>query len=185
MPLSCGWDGYAAFMSYETGTLTSSGSSGQGWRDASDETGHHQILVMRQTGNPWQRGSTVSRHACARGTMTGAGFVTSEQWTNGLRPVRSAGGRETMSADTDATRAAAEDAAVAPLDLLMTDAATGMLRRLNPGGSGLRLAAALAVKPWLVAGRGTRLAGELARIAVGRSQVQPSRRDRRFADPGW
>ena len=72
----------------------------------------------------------------------------------------------------------------APVDLLLTDAATGM-RRLNLGGSGLRLAAALAARPRLVAERGTQLAGELARIAVGRSQVQPSRRDRRFADPGW
>jgi polyhydroxyalkanoate synthase len=89
-----------------------------------------------------------------------------------------------MSADTDPTSAAA-DAAAAPLDLLLADAATGMLRRVNPGGAGLRLAAALAARPRLVAGRGTRLAGELARIAAGRSQVQPSRRDRRFADPGW
>ncbi|HTQ91157.1 MAG TPA: alpha/beta fold hydrolase [Streptosporangiaceae bacterium] len=90
-----------------------------------------------------------------------------------------------MSADTDSTRAAAEDAAAAPLDLLLTDAATGMLRRLNPGGSGLRLAAALASRPRLVAGRGRQLLGELGRITVGTSQVQPSRRDRRFADPGW
>jgi polyhydroxyalkanoate synthase len=60
-----------------------------------------------------------------------------------------------------------------------------MLRRVNPGGSGLRLAAALAVRPGLVAGRGRQLLGELGRIAVGRSQVEPSRRDRRFADPGW
>src|SRR5690348_8318584 len=89
-----------------------------------------------------------------------------------------------MSADTDPTRSAA-DAAAAPLDLLLGDAATGMMRRMNPGGSGLRLAASLAARPRLVAGRGTRLAGELARITVGRSQVQPSRRDRRFADPGW
>ena len=59
------------------------------------------------------------------------------------------------------------------------------MRRMNPGGSGLRLAASLAAKPRLVVGRGTQLAGELARITVGRSQVQPSRRDRRFADPGW
>src|SRR5271157_4393883 len=88
-----------------------------------------------------------------------------------------------MSAET--TEPAAADAAAAPLDLLLTDAATGMLRRVVPGGSGLRLAAALAARPRLVAGRGTRLAGELARIAVGRSRVQPSRRDRRFADPGW
>ena len=77
------------------------------------------------------------------------------------------------------------DAATAPLDLLLTDAAIGRLRRLHPGGSGLRLAAALAVRPRLVADRGRRLLGELARIAVGTSQVQPSRRDRRFADAGW
>src|SRR5690349_2472057 len=89
-----------------------------------------------------------------------------------------------MSADTDPVSTAAE-AAAAPLDLLLTDAATGMLRRVNPGGAGLRLAAALAARPRLVAGRGTQLAGELARIAAGRSQVQPSRRDRRFADAGW
>ena len=90
-----------------------------------------------------------------------------------------------MSADSDTIRSAADDVAAAPLDLLLGDAATGMLRRFNPGGSGLRLAAALAARPRLVAGRGGQLAGELARIAVGRSQVQPSRRDRRFADPGW
>jgi polyhydroxyalkanoate synthase subunit PhaC len=90
-----------------------------------------------------------------------------------------------MSADTDSTRPAAEDAVAVPVDLLLTDAATGMLRRINPGGSGLRLAAALAARPRLVAGRGRQLLGELGRIAVGTSQVQPSRRDRRFADPGW
>jgi hypothetical protein len=44
-----------------------------------------------------------------------------------------------MSTGPDPTRSAAADAA-APLDLLLTDAATGMLRRVNPGGSGLRLA---------------------------------------------
>jgi polyhydroxyalkanoate synthase subunit PhaC len=88
-----------------------------------------------------------------------------------------------MTAET--TEPAAADAAAAPLDLLLTDAALGVLNRVVPDGSGLRLAAALATRPRLVAGRGTRLAGELARIAVGRSQVQPSRRDRRFTDPGW
>jgi polyhydroxyalkanoate synthase subunit PhaC len=90
-----------------------------------------------------------------------------------------------MSADTDSTRPAAEDVAAAPLDLLLADAATGMLRRVNPGGSGLRLAAALAGRPRLVAGRSRQLLGELSRIAIGKSQVQPSRRDRRFADPAW
>ena len=88
-----------------------------------------------------------------------------------------------MSAET--IESAAADAAAAPLDLLLTDAALGVLNRVNPGGSGLRLAAALAARPRLVAGRTRTLLGELTRIAAGTSQVQPSRRDRRFADPGW
>ena len=90
-----------------------------------------------------------------------------------------------MNPDSDTIRSAAADAATAPMDLLLTSAAMGMLRRVNPGSSGLRLAAALAGQSGLVAGSGFRLLGELARIAAGASQVQPSRRDRRFADPGW
>ena len=85
----------------------------------------------------------------------------------------------------DAMESAAVDADAAPLDLLLTDAALGALRRVNPGGPGLRLAAALATRPRLVAGRTRTLLGEMARIAAGTSQVQPSRRDRRFTDPGW
>jgi polyhydroxyalkanoate synthase len=90
-----------------------------------------------------------------------------------------------MTTSTDTTGSATADAVSAPLDLLLTEAAFGALNRLNPGGSGLRLAAALASRPRLVAGRSRQLLGEMARIAVGASQVQPSRRDRRFADPGW
>jgi polyhydroxyalkanoate synthase len=94
-----------------------------------------------------------------------------------------------MSADSDTTRSdtdgAAHDAVAAPLDLLLSDAATSLLRRMSPGGSGLRLAAALAARPRLVARRGGRLAGELVQIAAGRSPLQPSRRDRRFTDPAW
>ena len=90
-----------------------------------------------------------------------------------------------MNSDDDTFRSAAADAASAPLDLLLTDAAIGMLRRVNLGGSGLRLTAALARRPRLVGGSGRRLAAELARITAGTSQVQPSRRDRRFTDPGW
>jgi len=37
-----------------------------------------------------------------------------------------------MSADTDSIRSAADDAAAAPLDLLLTDAAFGALRRVAP-----------------------------------------------------
>src|SRR6202046_1000330 len=95
------------------------------------------------------------------------------------------GRTEIMNPDSDTIRSAAADAAAAPMDLLLTSAAIGMLRRVTPGGSGLRLATALAGRPGLVASRSRRLLGELARIAAGTSQVQPSRRDRRFTDPGW
>ena len=47
-----------------------------------------------------------------------------------------------MSHDSDASGSAAADAA-APVDLLLTGAALGVLRRVNPGGSVLRLAVAL------------------------------------------
>jgi polyhydroxyalkanoate synthase subunit PhaC len=87
--------------------------------------------------------------------------------------------------DNDTFRSAAADPATAPLDLLLTDAAIGMLRRVRLGGPGLRLTAALARRPRLVAGSVGRLLAELARIAAGTSQVRPSRRDRRFTDPGW
>src|SRR6266566_2674557 len=81
-----------------------------------------------------------------------------------------------MSTHTDTMQAAAADAVTAPLDLLLTDAALGALRRMNPGGSGLRLATALAARPWLVARQGRQLLGEMARITVGTSAVRPSQR---------
>src|SRR5208282_1616190 len=121
---------------------------------------------------------------CARGTTSGLGFVTRGHWLSADCGLSSAEGQAIMSTDSDMTGTAAE-AAAAPLDLLLTDAVFGALRRVNPGGSGVRLAAALATRPRLVAGRGRQLLGEMARIAVGRSEVQPSRRDHRFADPGW
>ncbi len=49
----------------------------------------------------------------------------------------------------------------------------------------MRLAGALARRPRPVVGRAGALAGELARIAVGTSDVAPSSRDRRFTDPAW
>ena len=90
-----------------------------------------------------------------------------------------------MNTDNETMQEAAADAVTAPLDLLLTDAALGALRRVNPGGSGLRLAAALAARPWLVARQGRQLTAEMARIAAGKSELKASQRDRRFADPGW
>ncbi len=73
----------------------------------------------------------------------------------------------------------------APLDLLLSDAARSPVRRFLPGMSGVRCAAGLARHPGRVAGRTRDLAAELARIGLGRSEVAPHEKDRRFADDGW
>jgi polyhydroxyalkanoate synthase len=73
----------------------------------------------------------------------------------------------------------------APLDLLLTDAALGLGRRLAPNSSWLALGRALAVRPRAVTRRGAELARQLTQIAVGQSKVTPAKRDRRFADPAW
>ncbi len=85
----------------------------------------------------------------------------------------------------------AQDAvdAAGGLDLLLTDAALGVMRRLRPDSSLLRLAAGLARRPGLVGREATRLGAQLGRIAVGRSAITPETgagpRDRRFSDPAW
>ena len=80
------------------------------------------------------------------------GLGSAEEWT-------------TMNTDTDTFGSAAADAVAAPLDLLLTDAVFGALRRVNPGGSDLGLAAALATR--LPAGR--RAGAAIARRIVGRA----------------
>ena len=75
--------------------------------------------------------------------------------------------------------------AAAALDLLLTQAALGPVRRLFPGGPALRLARALAGRPGMVAAKTGGLAAELGRVAAGTSAVAPGARDRRFADPAW
>jgi polyhydroxyalkanoate synthase len=54
-----------------------------------------------------------------------------------------------------------------------------------PATSRFRFAAGLARRPSVVAGRGQALATEMARVALGKSQVAPNTRDKRFADPAW
>ena len=71
------------------------------------------------------------------------------------------------------------------LDMLLADGALGVLRRFRPDGAVLRLAAHLAQQPQLVGLHAAALGGELARIASGRSELGPDRKDRRFADPAW
>ena len=97
-----------------------------------------------------------------------------------------------MSADQQAQRSSQtiqdEEAAgdfAGALDLLLADGALGVLRRLRPDGAAMRLAASLAAKPDLISQQVVTLGTELAQIALGRSQLAPGRKDRRFADPAW
>ena len=73
----------------------------------------------------------------------------------------------------------------APLDLLLTDAALGLGRRLAPNSSWLALGAGLARRPRAVTRRSAELARQLTQITVGQSKITPEKRDRRFADAAW
>jgi len=93
-----------------------------------------------------------------------------------------------VNADTASTGSGRPEVAgdlAGALDLLLADGALGVLRRFRPDGATLRLAASLARNPQAVAGQLALLGTELGRIATGRSEVAPQRRDRRFADPAW
>lgn len=94
-----------------------------------------------------------------------------------------------MSAQPDHVDAPPDDVSPAevstPLDLLLADAATSPLRRFLPGMSGVRFAGSLARRPAPVVRRAAGLTRELGRIAVGRSEVEPHPKDRRFSDDGW
>jgi len=96
--------------------------------------------------------------------------------------------QDTRSAEPDATDKTSTERTAAdgsPLDVMLTDAALGPVRRLLPGLAGVKLAARLAARPLATTGVSVRTAAELARVAAGRSQVAPDKRDRRFTDPAW
>jgi polyhydroxyalkanoate synthase len=57
--------------------------------------------------------------------------------------------------------------------------------RLVPGLASAKLGAKLALRPRALARRGGALAGELGRVAAGRSEIAPDKGDRRFKDTGW
>jgi polyhydroxyalkanoate synthase len=90
----------------------------------------------------------------------------------------------TTAPQPDVPDAAAEGAL--GLDMVLVDAARGPLRRLvPPAGTALRFGAALAQRPGTVARRTGELARELGLITLGRSELEPGRKDKRFADPAW
>jgi polyhydroxyalkanoate synthase subunit PhaC len=77
------------------------------------------------------------------------------------------------------------EAASAALDVLLTDAALDGRRRFVTPGPAVGVATGLARRPARTARRVASLGAELTRVAAGRSELRPARRDRRFADPAW
>ncbi len=91
-----------------------------------------------------------------------------------------------MAAQTQEQVATGRSAADgSPLDVMLTDAAIGPVRRLVPGRAGLKLWARLATRPVSTAKLGLSTTVELGKVALGSSEVEPGPRDKRFADPAW
>ena len=95
--------------------------------------------------------------------------------------------RNGSAAVTAAAEEQGEDPArqSAPLDQLLSDAAIGPVSAWMPGRAGLEVAARLAVRPHQRRRRALGLTAELAKVAAGRSEVEPPKGDRRFKDPAW
>jgi polyhydroxyalkanoate synthase len=87
-----------------------------------------------------------------------------------------------MTESQDWVQDAADDAG--GLDLLLTDAALGVMRRFRDT-SVRRLAGKLARDPSIARRQAGRFGTELGKIAAGRSELAPNPKDRRFADPAW
>src|SRR3954469_21293605 len=121
------------------------------------------------------------------GEATRARGTTDATTTEGREPPaaeKPAAGKPAAAASSEPEPEAAE--AVMGLDMVLVDGARGPLRRLvPPARTTLAFAKGLAAKPDVVGKRARYLARELGRIGVGRSDVEPNKKDRRFADPAW
>jgi polyhydroxyalkanoate synthase len=122
-----------------------------------------------------------------RKTVETSGNFTVDRTGNG-RPAPEARPSEKEPSTPQPPAQAPEEIAdaAAGLDMLLVDAARGPLRRLvPPAGTTLRFGRALARNPAGVARRAGELAKELGAVAAGRSELEPSKKDKRFADPAW
>lgn len=77
------------------------------------------------------------------------------------------------------------EATRAALDVMLTDAAVGGPSRALQPHAAARLAAGVARHPDRTGRRLAGLGAELARVAAGRSEIKPTKRDRRFTDTAW
>ncbi|UJA20350.1 alpha/beta fold hydrolase [Thermoleophilia bacterium SCSIO 60948] len=71
------------------------------------------------------------------------------------------------------------------LDSLLTENSQGPWQRWTPGWAGVKGAAKLLTRPRRLAARTGNLAKDLGKVAIGRSDIEFDKRDRRFKDPAW
>jgi polyhydroxyalkanoate synthase subunit PhaC len=71
------------------------------------------------------------------------------------------------------------------LDVMLGEAAVGGPPRFLAPGAGVKVGAGLARHPRRAVARAGGLTAQLARTALGRSELAPAKNDRRFADPAW
>jgi polyhydroxyalkanoate synthase subunit PhaC len=98
---------------------------------------------------------------------------------------KSATAQRRIDAAEEGLDQAGSDELSMPLDLLLADAGRSPVRRFLPGMSGVRFATALARRPQKVLGRTVELGLELAKVGIGRSEVEPHAKDRRFSEEAW
>jgi polyhydroxyalkanoate synthase len=77
------------------------------------------------------------------------------------------------------------EAAESAIDVLLMDASDGGRGRFVAPGAAVSVAAGLARRPDRAVRRVGHLGAELARVAGGRSELRPAKRDRRFGDAAW
>ncbi len=76
-------------------------------------------------------------------------------------------------------------AAQSGLDVLLSEAGSGGSSQFIAPGAGVKIGTGLVRHPRRVAARAAGLAGELGRVASGRSELAPGKGDRRFGDRAW
>jgi polyhydroxyalkanoate synthase len=128
----------------------------------------------------------TGRSTAKRGSGRARGGTTDATTTEGreARTEEQTAPKQEKPAGEEPSSEAAE--AVTGLDMVLVDGARGPLRRLvPPARTTANFAKALAGKPDVVGKRARYLARELGRIGIGRSEIEPNKKDKRFADPAW
>src|SRR3954453_2389972 len=151
-----------------------------------------QVAPRKRAGRSTSRsgGKSTADGAAANGAGAETSGTTDATTTEGReapaaeKPTEKPTEKPAAAPSTEPSSEAAD--AVMGLDMVLVDGARGPLRRfVPPARTALNFARALAGKPDVVGRRAGYPPRELGRIGVGGWEVEPNRKDKRFADPAW